>query len=102
VEEVQRLVDVSDGGPRWLIVDAESITAIDFSAGRALIELQRDLAAKGVTLALTRVNEQLRAELDRQEVTGVIGAHRIFTSRKHSLAAFREAFPVAARASGGR
>jgi high affinity sulfate transporter 1 len=89
VEEAQRLIHESSAQVRWLVVDAEAITAIDFSAGRALIELQRDLARKGVVLALARVNDQLRADLDSQEVTRTIGIERIFSSRKHCLAAYQ-------------
>jgi high affinity sulfate transporter 1 len=91
VEEVQQVVHQSPAPIRWLIVDAEAITAIDFTAGRALIDLQRDLTGKGVCLALARVNDRLRADLDRQDVTNLIGADRIFASRKKSLAACRAA-----------
>ena len=52
---------------------------------------QQDLARKGVVLALARVNANLKAGLDRQEVTAVIGAEHIFRSRKRSLAACRVA-----------
>jgi SulP family sulfate permease len=89
VEQAHRLVNQSQSPLRWLVVDAGAITDIDFTAARALIDLQRDLARKQVVLALTRVSDGLKADLDRQEVTGVIGADRIFTSRKDSLAAYR-------------
>jgi high affinity sulfate transporter 1 len=89
VEQAQRLVHESSDPVHWLVVDAEAITGVDFSAGRALIELQRDLARKGVVLAFARVSDGLRADLDSQEVTRVIGVERIFASRKHCLAAYR-------------
>jgi MFS superfamily sulfate permease-like transporter len=76
-------------GARWLVVDAEAITGIDFSAGGALIDRQRDLARKGIVLALARVSDQLRADLDSQEVTLSIGANRFFSSRKHCIDAHR-------------
>jgi sulfate permease, SulP family len=76
---------------RWLVVDAGAITELDFTAARALIDLQQDLARKGVVLALTRVSNNLRADLDRQEVAAALGHHRIFTSRKQSLAAYEAA-----------
>ncbi|PWU11243.1 MAG: sodium-independent anion transporter [Verrucomicrobia bacterium] len=89
VEEAQRLVNESPAQARWLVVDAGAITAIDFSAGRALVDLQADLARKGVALAFARVNDQLQADLDSQGVTRGIGPDRIFKSRKHCLAAYR-------------
>jgi high affinity sulfate transporter 1 len=87
VEQAHFLVNEAASPVRWLVVDAGAITGIDFSAGRALVELQQDLAKQGVVLALARVSSSLRADLDRQELTAVIGANRIFSSRKHCLAA---------------
>jgi sulfate permease, SulP family len=91
VEEVHRLVSEAPSPVRWLVVDAGAITDLDFTAARALIDLQQDFARKGIVLALTRVSNSLRADLDRQEVTGVFGCDRIFTSRKQSLAAYQTA-----------
>ncbi len=87
VEQANSLVKDAASPVRWLVVDAGAITDIDFSAGRALLELHQDLAKQGVALALARVSTGLRADLDQQELTGVIGANRIFSSRKHCLAA---------------
>jgi MFS superfamily sulfate permease-like transporter len=91
VEQTQKIVHESPSPVRWLVVDAEAITGIDFSAGHTLIDLQSELARKGVVLALARVNDELRADLDSQEVTRAIGADYIFKSRKHCLAAYRAA-----------
>ena len=71
-----------------LVVDTGALTAIDFSAGRTLMDLQQDLAKQNVVLALTRVSPDLRQDLDALELTGVIGADRIFESRKASLEAY--------------
>jgi MFS superfamily sulfate permease-like transporter len=87
VEQAHVLVNEAASPVRWLVADTGAITGIDFSAGRALAELQQDLAKQGVALALTRVSSSLRADLDRQELTSLIGANRIFSSRKQCLAA---------------
>jgi MFS superfamily sulfate permease-like transporter len=88
VEEVHRLINESPTPVRWLVVDSGAITDMDFTAARALIDLQQDLARKGVVLALTRVSASLKVDLDRQEVTKALGPERIFTSRKYSLKAY--------------
>jgi MFS superfamily sulfate permease-like transporter len=87
VEQAHLLVNEAASSVRWLVVDAGAITGIDFSAGRALVELKQDLARHGVDLALARVSSSLQEDLDRQELTVAIGANRIFSSRKHCLAA---------------
>ena len=86
--EAHKLVDEAREQVRWLVVDTGAITAIDFSAGRTLMDLQQDLAKQNVVLALTRVSPDLRQDLDALELTGVIGADRIFESRKASLEAY--------------
>jgi sulfate permease, SulP family len=91
VEQAHRLVHHAPSPVRWLAVDAGAITDIDFTAARAVMDLQQDLASKGIVLALTRVSDGLRAELDRQEITAVIGAHRIFSSRTHCVEAYQAA-----------
>jgi len=91
VEQAHRMVSQAPAPVRWLAVDAGAITDIDFTAARALIDLQRDLARKGVVLALARVSNGLRADLDRQEVSRVIGADLIFNSRTHCVEAYQTA-----------
>jgi high affinity sulfate transporter 1 len=87
-DEIRHLVSHSPG-VRAMIIDCGPITSMDFTAGRALLELHADLEARGVTLALTRVTEGLRRDLNRQCLTCEFGDENIFRSRKQSLAAFR-------------
>jgi len=87
--EIRKLVEGSPG-IRTLIVDCGAITAMDYSAGQSLSELQRDLSARGVVLALARVTPDMRSAMDRQGVTPQIGGENIYRSRKHCLAAFRD------------
>jgi len=87
VEQARKLVKEAASPVRWLVVDAGAIAEIDFSAGRALMELKQDLTKGGVVLALVRVSSSLRADLDRHGLTAAIGVNRIFSSRKHCLAA---------------
>ena len=87
-EQALHLVVHSPSPVRWLAIDAGAIADVDYSAGRALEELRRELATRGVTLVLTRVSESLMADLDRQQLTGAIGIDRIFGSRRDCLAAY--------------
>lgn len=88
-DEIRHLVSHSPG-VRAMIIDCGPITSMDFTAGRALLELHADLEARGVTLALTRVTEGLRRDLNRQCLTCEFGDQNIFRSRKQSLAAYRD------------
>src|SRR6202040_1302845 len=60
-EQTRRLVTGTD--VRWLVLDAGAMTAIDCSGGSTVIELQEELAAKSIVLALAHVSSSLRAKL---------------------------------------
>lgn len=81
-EEIRTIVGSGPTHPCCVVVDAEAITNLDYTAARVVIELARELAQKGVALAFARVGEFLKADLDRHHVTDVIGSDEIF-SRLH-------------------
>lgn len=85
------LVDRSPIPVRWLVVDARAVTEIDFSAGSAIAELQRELARQGVTLALIIVQTRHQDVLERMGLIELIGPNRIFSSRYECLQAYLEA-----------
>jgi sulfate permease, SulP family len=87
-EQARSLVIDSTTPVRWLVIDASAIISMDFTAGRVVADLQRDLANRGVVLAFTRVSPNLRRSLDRLELTELIGAKHIFVSRRECLAAY--------------
>jgi sulfate permease, SulP family len=89
--EARRLAAGSPTPVKWLAIDASAITAVDFSAGKELKELQQDLAKQSVVLALARVSDSLQRDLNRLGLTRVIGADRIFDSRHACLEAYRQA-----------
>ncbi len=88
--EARALVNNSPAPVRWLAIDGTAITGIDFSAGRAIAELQKDLAASGVTLALIVVPATHHADLERMGLLELIGTNHIFESRHSCLAAYRD------------
>jgi hypothetical protein len=53
--------------------------------------LQEDLAQQKVVLALSRVSPDLQHDLDRLELTRLIGSDHIFPSRHECLAAYAAA-----------
>lgn len=88
--EVRRLATESPTPVRWVAVDTGAITAVDFTAGKELKALQQDLAKLNVVLALSRVSDSLRRDLNRLDLTQVIGESRIFVSRHECLHAYRQ------------
>jgi high affinity sulfate transporter 1 len=88
-EQARKLVEQSPTPVRWLVIDATAITGLDYSAGRALTELQQDLAKAGVVLALIVVKVRHQGDLERLGMIEVIGVDRIFDTHHACLAAYR-------------
>jgi sulfate permease, SulP family len=88
--EIRALVARAPAPVHWLVVAAGAITGMDYSAARALRDLQQDLAREGVALVLGHVEVDLQADLDRHRLTDVIGRERIFVSLHEALAKTRE------------
>lgn len=77
---------VGPGSPvRWVVVDAEAITNIDYTAARVVRELHQELTESGVTLGFARLPDALQADFERHHVEEAIGADLIF-DRLHDAA----------------
>jgi anti-anti-sigma regulatory factor len=70
------------------VVDARAVTEIDFSAGRAILELFQDLKKAGVVLALIVVPVRHQGVLERLGLLELIGSNRIFESRYECVQAY--------------
>jgi MFS superfamily sulfate permease-like transporter len=88
-EQARRLVHESPSPVRWLVIDANAVTGLDFSAGCALAELHQDLAKAGVVLAMVQVPAEHHVTLERMGLVDLIGAGRIFDSRHACIAAYK-------------
>ncbi len=88
VEQVRGLIGPAPSPVRWLVVDAEAITNVDYTAARMVRQLQQELARCGVVLVLARVSLSLKADLDRHLLTEIIGTARSFDRLHDALAAF--------------
>jgi sulfate permease, SulP family len=73
---------------RWLIVDAEAITNVDYTAARVVEELKKDLTNAGVIFGFARVPWDTRADFDRHHLTEAIGPSLIFNRLHDALDAY--------------
>jgi MFS superfamily sulfate permease-like transporter len=87
-KEIRGLVGPSPSSARWLVVDAEAIANVDYSASRMIRELHRELLDRGVVMVFARAPLSLKADLDRHRLTQVIGEARFFDRLHDAAAAF--------------
>jgi high affinity sulfate transporter 1 len=81
-------VDSQPEGVEWLLLNAEAIVEIDLTAADALGELQDELEQRGIVLALARVKQDLREQLERIGLITHIGQDRLFATLPVALEAF--------------
>jgi SulP family sulfate permease len=87
-KEIRGLVGPTPSPVRWLAVDAEAITNVDYTAARMVCELHEELADRGVVLVIARAPHSLKADLDRHLLTQVIGPAQFFDRLHEAEAAF--------------
>jgi SulP family sulfate permease len=87
-DEIRTIVGPSPTPVRWLIVDAEAITDIDYSAARVVEELKKYLTNAGVAFGVARLQGNSRADFDRHHLTEVIGPSWIFNRLHDALNAY--------------
>jgi MFS superfamily sulfate permease-like transporter len=87
-DEIRDLVGPPPARLRWVIVDAGAITHVDYTAARVVRELQQNLTERGVGLVFAHVQSDLKPDLERHQLTEVIGADRIFDRLHDALAAY--------------
>jgi MFS superfamily sulfate permease-like transporter len=89
-EEVRGLVGPVSSPVRWLVVDAEAITNLDYTAAQMVRQLHQELVPRGFVLALARVSSSLKS---RPKAAPLDGGHRpsaAFDRLHDALAAFTE------------
>jgi SulP family sulfate permease len=87
-DEVTCLVGHQPSQVRWLIVEAEAITHLDYSAARVIRELQQNLTSCGTQLGFARMAWELKADFARHQLTEIIDPSLIFNRLHDALAAF--------------
>jgi len=90
VNEILCLIGPPSPPVRWLVVDAEAIPNIDFTAARVVRGLQEELDRRGVVLGFARVSPSLKADFDRHNLTEVIGQDHLFERLHDAVRAYEE------------
>src|SRR6201987_1065620 len=94
-DEVRSLVDKAPASVRWFVLDAGTVTDLDYSAAQTVRDLLGELTAKNVDVMFARVNTYLRADLDRHGISAKLGEARIFATLHEAIDATRPGGPLA-------
>jgi MFS superfamily sulfate permease-like transporter len=89
-DDILGLVGPPPSKIRWLVVDAEAMTDVDYSAARVVLELKKNLADAGVTLGFARLPWGTREDFDRHHLTESVGEARLFNRLHDAVNAFEK------------
>jgi len=87
-QEILSLVDAAQPPVEWFCIVADAIDDIDFTGSLTLRAVHDELKQRGVALTLCHVLDPVRAELDRDGVTELIGADHLFEHMGELRSAF--------------
>jgi MFS superfamily sulfate permease-like transporter len=90
-QEVLELVTSAEPALSWFCIDATAVDDIDFSAAATLRETYKLLKEKGIRLVMAEVSDEIRQELDKSEITDLIGKDAFYESLSDVEAAFNTA-----------
>jgi SulP family sulfate permease len=90
LDEISRLAGRAGSNLRWVVVDSEAMTNVDYSAARVVRELNQRLAGDGIALVFARVHPELQADLDRHHITEAVGRGHIFPRLHEAITAYHE------------
>ena len=86
-------VDDAPTPVRWLLLNTEANIQIDVTAVDALDALREELASRGIVLALARVKQELRDDLESAGFLDRLGPGRVFYTLPTAVEAFRAEQP---------
>ncbi|MFI5642922.1 SulP family inorganic anion transporter [Streptomyces goshikiensis] len=82
-------VDEQSSPTRWFVLNTEANVEVDITALDAVEALRQELADRDIVLALARVKQELREDLDAYGLTVSVGADRIYPTLPTALEAYR-------------
>ena len=86
---VRKTIREAKEKPQWFLLDAEAIIGADTTAVEKLEQIQRELADNNIVLCVARVNDMLRARLDRTGLSERIGRDNFFPTVRAGVEVFK-------------
>jgi sulfate permease, SulP family len=89
-EEVKSLIGPSPSQVRCLIVDAEAVIHVDYSAARVVGEVFQELKTGGVQFGFARMHIGLKSDFVRHHLSEIVDSGMIFNRLHEALEAFQK------------
>jgi SulP family sulfate permease len=85
-------VDHASPDVEWFLLNCEAVVEVDLTGVDALEELRETLDERGITVALARVKQELRHDLQAAGFLVKVGEHLVFPTLPTAVAAYVDAY----------
>jgi MFS superfamily sulfate permease-like transporter len=89
-QEVLALAQLGPEPVTWFCIDMIAVDDVDFSTAATLRELVYTLKGCGIRLLFAEVSEPIRRELDRSEITALVGSEAFYFTATDVLKDYRQ------------
>jgi SulP family sulfate permease len=89
-EEVQKLVTEAATPVKWFVLGAEAMIDVDTTGAETLHRVITWLAARDVTVAMSRANQTTTDQIVHYQLNDLIAEERMFPTNRHAIGTFRE------------
>ncbi|HSC26140.1 MAG TPA: SulP family inorganic anion transporter [Vicinamibacterales bacterium] len=87
-ERLRAAVDAESTPVQWVLIDAESMPLMDLTGAAVIDEMRRELAQKGIVLAVARAKGRFLETLERSGLRDAIGERHMFATMRDAVEAF--------------
>ncbi|WP_307857547.1 SulP family inorganic anion transporter [Paenarthrobacter sp. DKR-5] len=91
-EHIRSLVEQAPGPVRWVVVAAEPITDLDTTALDELVDLDDELARRGISLVFAEMKGPIKDRLIRFGVSARFGPDHFFPTVSNAVRTYRKTF----------
>jgi MFS superfamily sulfate permease-like transporter len=89
-EQVLQLIDGARPPPHWFCIDAGAVDDLDYSAAETLRAIARTLKERGIRMVFAVLSDNVRQEMDRSELTTMVGEDAYYSTVGEVVSAYRE------------
>jgi len=89
--KARHLVKKFSPGLKWVVVDAGAISAIDYTSGGMIRELDDDMKRQGIRMVFVHLSRSAKKDMEQLGLNDVFGEERRFESLRDCLAAYHAA-----------
>jgi MFS superfamily sulfate permease-like transporter len=89
-QAVLQVVNAAGPSLRWLVIDAMTVTSSDITGRYMLVEVERELSARGIVLVLAGRQTEIHKRLQQKEFEEIRLTLKVFPTLRQAVRTFQK------------